>query len=51
MWILMGLLAAMSIALIWRDSNSDVGPSWTLCKEALIVQVFTNKCTPRLTKE
>jgi hypothetical protein len=47
MWILLALLAAMSIAAIWRDSQGLPEPSWTLCKESLFTQFFTGACTLR----
>ncbi|MDB2390249.1 hypothetical protein N9X12_03390 [Alphaproteobacteria bacterium] len=45
MWILAALLATLSIAIIWRSESGQPDPKWTLCKESLITQVFTGKCT------
>ena len=47
MWILLALIAALSIATIWRDQQGLPAPSHTLCKESLIVQIFTGACTLR----
>jgi hypothetical protein len=42
------LLTAMMIALIWRNEMSDMAdPSWTKCKESLLVQTLTGSCTLR----
>lgn len=51
MWILLALIAALSIAMIWRDSQNLPAPSHTLCKESLVKQVFTGSCTLRSTGE
>ena len=48
MWILLALLAALSIATIWRDQQGLPAPSHTLCKESLATQIFTGACTLRL---
>jgi len=47
MWILLALIAALSIATIWRDQQGLPAPSHTLCKESLIEQIFTGACTLR----
>ena len=47
-WILIGLFAALAIAIIWRNEVSGKGDApWTRCTESLIEQVFTDKCTLR----
>ena len=51
MWILVALIAALSIAHIWRDSNGMPAPSYTLCKESLVTQIFTGSCTLRFKGE
>ena len=48
MWVLLALIAAFSIATIWRDSQNLSAPSYTLCKESLVTQIFTGACTLRL---
>ena len=48
MWILLVLIAALSIATIWRDQQGLPAPSYTLCKESLVTQIFTGACTSRL---
>ena len=51
MWILLVLIAALSIAMIWRDSQGLPAPSHTLCKESLVKQIFTGSCTSRFKDE
>ena len=48
MWILLALIVALSIATIWRDQQGLPAPSYTLCKESLVTQIFTGACTSRL---
>ena len=50
-WILVALIAALSIAHMWRDSQGMPAPSYTLCKESLVTQIFTGSCTLRLKGE
>ena len=47
MWILLVLIATLSIALIWRDQKGLPAPAHTLCKESLAIQMFTGACTLR----
>ena len=47
MWILLGLLAVLSIASIWRDQTGMTTPQHTMCKESLFTQIFTGACTLR----
>ena len=51
MWFLVALIAALSIAHIWRDSQRMPAPSYTLCKESLVTQIFTGSCTLRFKGE
>jgi len=51
MWILLALIAALSIAHIWHDSQGMPAPSYTLCKESLVTQFFTGSCTLRFKGE
>ncbi|XDZ63258.1 hypothetical protein AB8881_12030 [Alphaproteobacteria bacterium LSUCC0396] len=51
MWILLALMAVLSISMIWRDSEGKPAPSWTLCKESLFTQIFTGACTMRFKGE
>lgn len=46
-WILLALIAVLAIATIWRDTQGLPAPSHTQCKESLIKQIFTGKCTLR----
>ena len=41
MWILLALIAALSIATIWRDQKGLPAPSHTQCKRVLAVQILT----------
>ena len=51
MWILLALIAALSIATIWREQQGLPAPSHALCKESLIAQIFTGACTLRSRNE
>jgi hypothetical protein len=51
MWILLGLLAALSIATIWRDESGMPAPQHRMCKESLFTQIFTGACTLRFNGE
>ena len=51
MWILLALIAVLSIATIWRDSQGGPAPAHTQCKESLIKQIFTGTCTSRFINE
>ena len=51
MWILFALIAALSIATIWRDSQNLPAPAYTKCKESLVEQMLTGSCTSRSTVE
>ena len=50
-WVLVALIAALSIAHIWRDSQGMPAPSYTLCKESLVTQIFKGSCTLRFEGE
>lgn len=47
MWILLGLLAALSIATLWRDQSDMPAPQHRMCKESLFTQIVTGTCTLR----
>ena len=51
MWILLGLLAALSIATIWRDQSGMPAPQHRMCKESLFTQIVTGVCTLRFNGE
>ena len=51
MWILLGLLAALSIASIWRDESGMQAPQHRMCKESLFKQIVTGACTLRFDGE
>ena len=51
-WIWVILLVGLAISLIWRNEFSGIAdPSWTKCKESLLEQIFTSKCTLRFEEE
>ncbi len=45
MWILAILLTILALASIWQDSVGARTERWKLCKESLVSQIFTGKCT------
>ena len=47
MWILLGLLAILSIGTIWRHESGMPTPQHQMCKESLFTQVVTGACTLR----
>ena len=51
MWIFLGLLAALSIATIWRDQSGMQAPKHRMCKESLFTQIVTGACTLRFDGE
>tara|TARA_B100000085_G_scaffold260066_1_gene263312 strand:- start:786 stop:953 length:168 start_codon:yes stop_codon:yes gene_type:complete len=51
MWILLGLLAILSIGTIWRQESGAPTPQHVMCKESLFTQVVTGACTSRFDGE
>jgi hypothetical protein len=51
MWILLGLLAVLSIGTIWRQESGMPTPQHQMCKESLFTQVMTGACTLRFDNE
>ena len=51
MWILLGLLAILSIGTIWRHETGMPTPQHLLCKESLFTQVVSGVCTLRFDGE
>ena len=47
MWILAGLMAILSLALIYHDESGMPTPDYVKCKESLVIQMFTGNCTER----
>ena len=45
-WILLILLAILAISQLWMMDNREA-PSWTKCKESLLIQTITGSCTLR----
>lgn len=51
-WIFVTLLVGLAVAVLWRNEfSSQPDPSWTKCKESLLEQTFTSKCTLRYEAE
>ncbi len=51
-WIWVMLLVGLALAFIWRNEFSGrPTPSWTKCKESLLEQTITSKCTLRYEAE
>ena len=47
MWILAGLMAILSLAVIYHDETGMPAPDYVKCKESLVTQIFTGNCTER----
>ena len=47
MWILLSLLAILSIGTIWRHESGMPTLQHQMCKESLFTQVVTGACTLR----
>ncbi|MBT5263595.1 MAG: hypothetical protein HOL85_02095 [Rhodospirillaceae bacterium] len=48
MWILAALLAAISIATIYKSEfGGGIDRPWAECKENLLQQMLSGACTPR----
>ena len=45
-WILLILLDILAIYQLWMMDNREA-PSWTKCKESLLIQTITGSCTLR----
>ena len=45
-WILLILLAILAISQLSMMDNREA-PSWTKCKESLLIQTITGSCTLR----
>ena len=51
MWILLDLLAILSIGTIWRQELGLPTRQHVMCKESLFTQVVTGACTLRFDGE
>mgnify|MGYP001380266523 CR=1 FL=1 len=49
MWIIITLISILIIASIYRSYNNMPLPDHLNCKESMLEQMFSNKCTPRKT--
>ena len=47
MWILLALLSVLVISSIYREYSNLPTPDHLNCKESMIEQFFSDKCTPR----
>ena len=47
MWILAGLMAILSLTVIYRGESGMPAPDYVKCKESLVTQIVTGKCTER----
>ena len=47
MWILAGLMAMLSLAVIYREESGMPVPDYVKCKESLVTQIVSGKCTER----
>ena len=47
MWILLTLLSILIISSIYREYSNMPVPDHLNCKESMIEQMFSDKCTPR----
>ena len=45
-WVLLILLTILAVSQLWTMGNRDA-PSWTKCKESLLIQTITGSCTVR----
>ena len=45
-WIWIVALSLLVFALSWRYFSDSPGPKWMQCKESMLVQIFSGKCTP-----
>ena len=45
-WILLILLVILAVSQLWMMDNREA-PSWTKCKENLLMQTITGNCTLR----
>ena len=47
MWILAALISVLVIASIYREQSGMKMPDHLNCKESMLQQMFSDKCTPR----
>ncbi len=47
MWILLVLLSILVISSIYREHSNLPIPDHLNCKESMLQQMFSKKCTPR----
>ena len=47
MWILAALITVLVIASIYREQAGMKTPEHLKCKESMLQQMFSDKCTPR----
>ena len=47
MWILLTLLVILVLSSMYREYSNLPTPDHLKCKESMIQQMFSDKCTPR----
>ena len=47
MWILLTLISVLIISSIYREYSNMPVPDHLNCKESMLQQMFSDKCTPR----
>ena len=47
MWILAALISVLVIASIYREQSDMEMPDHLNCKESMLQQMFSDRCTPR----
>ena len=47
MWILAALISVLVVASIYREQSGMKMPDHLNCKESMLQQMFSDKCTPR----
>jgi len=45
-WVWIVALSLLVLALSWRYFSDAPSPEWMQCKESMLVQIFSGKCTP-----
>lgn len=47
MWILLTLLVVLVLSSMYREYSNLPTPDHLKCKESMLQQMFSDKCTPR----
>jgi len=46
-WIILGLVAVLMISTLYMSDTGQLDRPWMECKESMVVQIFSDQCTPR----